>query len=140
MPIAPDTLSALYDERLPDLDVPASGRIHPYVGDAYTTERPAFRVMAIGINAYCDDGSISQPGWFPAMFAKQSYHFQKRVVTEVGIVARALVTLPRYAGRPFLGIPSILHTNAVKRWVPRSKGRYAHRVDEGLLDKAAARQ
>lgn len=137
MPLAQNTMADLYDTLVPESGAPASGRIHPFVGQAFTTHSNAIRIMAIGINCYTGDTVTSSPCWFPAMFREQKYGFQRGVMREATRIASGLHSSGAFADRPFLGQASIYHTNAVKRWVATSLGKRAHRVPEPLFEEGA---
>ncbi|MES2641070.1 MAG: hypothetical protein V4850_16385 [Myxococcota bacterium] len=137
MPLEAKAMTDIYDAQVPDSGDPAAGRIHPFIGSAFTTTPDALRVLALGVNAYCDDDATSKPAWFPAMFSERKYRFQKAVVRDVGILAAALTASPAFAGRTFLGVESVYHTNAVKRFLPASKGKKAHRVPEDYFIEGA---
>ncbi len=131
------TIHALYDRLIPEDGSPASGRIHPFIGGAFTGEHPqGLRIMALGINCYADDHLQSRSSWFPAMFENQKYRFQRAVLKQAAALAPAVQTL--LPDRNFVGKASIYHSNVVKRWLPVSLGRHAHRVPEALFSEGQA--
>lgn len=133
MGVTNQAITDIYDALVPETGAPATGRIHPFVGGAFTGTSDALRIMAIGINCYASDTATTKPSWFPAMFAEQKYRFQKAVLRQVALLGRALEGSQMAGGRAFAGKESIYHTNAVKRWVPMSTGKRAHRVPEPLF-------
>lgn len=106
------------------------GPIHPFIGSAFSATGPdALRVMAIGVNTYCDPGSKPAPRCYAEDFRHQRYLFQQRVLRDAETIATALAGGAEWSW-PFMGIDSVYLTNAVKRWLPKSEGLRAHKAEE----------
>ncbi len=126
----PDEIESLYEALPPHTGSGWYGPIHPFIGSAFASSGPdALRVMAIGVNTYCDPWSSPPPRNYAEDFRHQRYPFQQRVLKDAEAVALALARSAEWSG-PFLGIESIYLTNAVKRWLPKSEGLRAHSAEE----------
>jgi hypothetical protein len=113
-------------------------RIHPFIGSAFRSPSGAdFRVMGVGINAYSSahDHGQQPPDLNAQWFAKQTYRFHRAVLRDLGELAAGL-TQPRaaFAGKRFLGIESVLLTNAVKVYVHEAEGKRAEQLPADAFD------
>ena len=125
-----DEIESLYEAPPAHTGAGWCGPIHPFIGSAFSATGPdALRVMAIGVNTYCDPGSKPAPRCYADDFRVQRYLFQQRVLEDARAVAHALEGIAEWS-QPFLGIESVYLTNAVKRWLPKSEGLRAHKAEE----------
>lgn len=133
-----DVIEALYEALPAHTEAGWYGPIHPFIGTAFSAQGPdALRVMAIGVNTYCDPGSAPPPRNYAENFRHQDYTFQQRVLEDATTVAHTLSGSTEWS-RPFLGIESIYLTNAVKRWLPKSEGLRVHKAEERWFQEGEA--
>lgn len=106
--------------------------IQPFVGESFASGDPrALRVMTIGINAYLSerDWSRQVPEWFSGWFNDGRHRFDRTVAADAATIANALVAdAAPFSGLTYCGKESILHTNAVKVYMPESSGKRSDQV------------
>ncbi len=127
-------LNAIYDGLAP-VDG-ARGPIHPLVGAAYgPAESGALRVMAIGINAYCEPHEAPTGDDWRRGVAGESWPFAQQLRKDLRVLTAGLAGAPALGGRPYLAPASLYLTNAVKRWLP--DGKVAADVEARWFDEGA---
>jgi hypothetical protein len=110
------------------------GHIFPFIGGRYLDPDPqVVRVLVLGINVYVDDAEWPAEGPDPSSYATwyrdATWRYQKRVQKAVRTLVAGLTEGPTILqGRRFLGTESTCATNAVKIFLPASKGKKASQV------------
>lgn len=69
-------MTATFAEAIRDIYRVHPDHIFPFIGGRYLDPDPAhLRVLALGINAYVQDGQRPNPNWFASWFGKAMYRF-----------------------------------------------------------------
>lgn len=106
--------------------------IQPFIGEKFASaEAGALRVMTIGINAYLSeaDWSRQNPEWFAGWFKEERHKFDRTVAEDASAIANALsARTTLFTGLGLCGVENIFHTNAVKEYLPESKGKRSDQV------------
>lgn len=106
--------------------------IVPFIGEAFTSGDPsALRVMTIGINAYLSeaDWSRQRPEWFSGWFKDSRHKFDRTVAADANAIASALAArATTFNGLAYRGKENLFHTNAVKFYMPESRGKRSDQV------------
>lgn len=106
--------------------------LQPFIGEAFeSADAGALRLMTIGINAYLseDDWPRQSPEWFAGWFNEGRHKFDRTVAKDAGAIASALAGgASRFAGLTYRGKENVFHTNAVKDYLPESKGKRSDQV------------
>lgn len=119
----------------------------PYVGGSF--ERPArdaMRVVVVGVNSYVSEGDVTPDGdppmqeWLAGWAADATLPFFRTTRADCDELAAGLIKIPatEFEGLHFDRFAGRYVTNAVKRFVPKARGRYAADVDEELLSEGSA--
>ncbi len=105
--------------------------ILPFIGDTFASGEPgALRVMTIGINAYLSeaDWARQHPEWFSGWFKDGVHKFDRTVAADAATIANALADTSYFTGLTYRGKENIFHTNAVKFYMPESRGKHSNQV------------
>lgn len=106
--------------------------IAPFIGDSFANGDPrALRVMTIGINAYLSEADWAQqhPEWFSGWFKDGRHKFDRTVAADATTIANALAGRgPYFSALAYRGKENIFHTNAVKFYMPESRGKRSDQV------------
>lgn len=119
----------------------SSPHILPFMGDAFLSPAATdLRVLAIGINAYFHENTPPSPESFAnAWKGGGTYRYQRAVFHEAAKLSSALVSSgSMFAGKTFDVARSLYGTNAIKVWLPASRGRFAADVDAAEFDRHLA--
>lgn len=105
--------------------------LHPFIGEAFeSAQSGALRLMTIGINAYLSeaDWSGQNPDWFAGWFKEARHKFDRVVAEDASAIASVLVSGSVFTGLTFRGRENIFHTNAVKEYLPATRGKRSDQV------------
>ena len=116
---------------------PGAPPIRPLVGEDYLGGGEGLRVLIQGINCYYSglESELTPEADFPKWFQRREYNYFARAFSEAGVVGEALERSGLFPGLRWRGSHGLYATNLVRRYLPKSNGRYAKDVPEPLLDE-----
>ncbi len=83
-------------------------------------------MRATRINSYVSEKHWPpKPEWHRSWIEQRKYRFQRGVLDEVAVLARAVVQAPSFRGKRYEEPRCIYATNAVKVYVPEKRGKRA---------------
>ena len=126
------TTEATLVQRIETIYAQYPHHILPYIGAAYSDPRADdLRVLALGIKAYVSARDWPpRPDWFRSWIESRRYRYQKRLASEVQVLADALTDSTMFAGKTYDAARCLYATNAVKVYVPEERGKQAAGLTE----------
>ena len=129
----PDTADSL-PSRVADIYErhPHQHHILPYIGDALVTPTDDdLRVLTVGINSCVSEKDWPpKPEWHRDWIEDRTYPFQRGVLDEAAVLAQAVVQAPSFRGKRYEEPRCIYATNAVKIYVPETRGKRAANLND----------